>query len=108
MMEIRYFKDETVPSITNVEFMLWENKKKYFLTPHGGSNFVPECGIIPEQCQFHLGVCEKEFEDAVLELAKEIKDKRGEPGDMHDDIIYDPQPTVEDKLIALIEKLMTK
>jgi hypothetical protein len=109
-MEIRYFKDGQIPSRTNVEFVLWDmvQFKKYFLDADGGNTFVPECGMIPGKCRFHLGVDQNEFEDAVLELAKKIERERKEPGDMHDDIIYDPQPTVEDKLIAIIEKLVSK
>jgi hypothetical protein len=122
-MKINYFKDKDIPVLTNVEFILWDmvNIKKYLLTAGGGNIFVPEGGIIPKQGQFHLGVCEKEFEDAVLELAKEIKIKREVPGGMYD--IKFPQVESSEnilrmeiseqkdlivKLIGIIKKLVEK
>ncbi len=73
-MDIVYFKNKLIPSETFVRFMLWDlvNLKKYYLTADGGNVFVPECGIIPHECDFRLCVGKKEFEDAVLALAAEI------------------------------------
>ena len=116
-MEIKYYTD---CGFLCVSFREWKDvhsdtPKKFYFNYNGGKQLVPELGKTPDNCifMFPAGVGESDFEDAVLKLAGEINNKRDtntvvSATDAGHSIGFYPQPTTEDKLIDIIQKLVSK
>jgi len=91
---------------------------KYYYNQLGAKVHVPEGSSIPAECCFRLpdGIGSKHFEDAILELTKEIiqarceliLDREVEGNRDYNHIKFTPQQSTEDKLIDIIKKLVEK
>jgi len=113
-MEITYYAEG---KFLCVSFREWDykNLKKYYFDGKCERHLVPELGSVPEECIFTMPVDirESDFEDAILKLAGEINNKRdtntvASATDAGHSIGFYPQPTTEDKLIDIIQKLVSK
>lgn len=117
-MEIKYY---TNYGFLCVSFREWKDAhsdtpKKYYFNYNGCKQLVPEGGVVPADCifMFPTGIGEPDFEGAVLALANEIINKRNSNSDNEnivdtgEPIDFMPKQTTEDKLIDIIQKLVSK
>ena len=113
-MEIKYYPNNL--ECISIFFREWLDGKKYYYSTNGLKLFVGEMEEIPTECEFILphNITGGAFEDAVLELAKQIRENRHESvgdeevGRDYPDLTFTPKQSTEDRLIAIIDKLVDR
>ena len=104
-----YCQIKVYPVKTWIRFTERQDNNNIFFNTTGMISLVGEGLEIPKDYIFDFGFSKTDFEDAILELAEKIKKERLTPEyEKYPDIVYDPQPSTEDKLIDIIQKLVKK